>query len=122
MTSGRVENRSESTPNGIPDRKSPGKIIVKPLFHHPASTIGAICYFPNLSEVAFTDTLMDLGMGHGPALALLITATGTSLPSWLAIGKVFGAEKALVFAPTVIILGAILGWTAGTMPSLFGYG
>ena len=56
---------------------------------------------------------MGLGMGKGPALALLLTGPGISLPNWLAIAKVFGAKKALVYVPTIIILGTIVGWVAG---------
>jgi uncharacterized membrane protein YraQ (UPF0718 family) len=56
---------------------------------------------------------MGLGMGKGPALALLLTGPGLSLPSWLAIAKVFGTKKALVYIPTIIILGTMVGWIAG---------
>ena len=78
-----------------------------------ATMIGAVTYFATMTEAPFVDTLMGLGMGKGPALALLLTGPGISLPNWLAIGRVFGYKKALVYVPTIIILGTIVGWIAG---------
>jgi uncharacterized membrane protein YraQ (UPF0718 family) len=78
-----------------------------------ATLIGAITYFATMTEAPFVDTLMNLGMGKGPALALLLTGPGISLPNWLAIAKVFGAKKAAVYVPTIIVLGTIVGWVAG---------
>ncbi len=78
-----------------------------------ATMIGAITYFATMTEAPFVDTLMNLGMGKGPALALLLTGPGISLPNWLAIAKVFGAKKALVYVPTIIVLGTLVGWVAG---------
>jgi len=78
-----------------------------------ATFIGAVSYFATMTEAPFVDTLMKLGMGKGPALALLLTGPGISLPNWLAIAKVFGVKKALVYIPTIIILGTLVGWFFG---------
>ena len=78
-----------------------------------ATMIGAVTYFATMTEAPFVDTLMSLGMGKGPALALLLTGPGISLPNWLAIAKVFGVKKALVYVPTIIVLGTMVGWIAG---------
>ena len=78
-----------------------------------ATLIGAITYFATMTEAPFVDTLMNLGMGKGPALALLLTGPGISLPNWLAIAKVFGAKKAAIYIPTIVVLGTIVGWVAG---------
>jgi len=78
-----------------------------------ATMIGAVTYFATMTEAPFVDTLMGLGMGKGPALALLLTGPGISLPNWLAIGRVFGYKKTLVYIPTIIVLGTIVGWIAG---------
>ena len=78
-----------------------------------ATMIGAVTYFATMTEAPFVDTLINLGMGKGPALALLLTGPGISLPSWLAIGKVFGFKKVLVYVPTIIALGTLVGWVAG---------
>ncbi len=78
-----------------------------------ATLIGAISYFATMTEAPFVHTLMKLGMGKGPALALLLTGPGLSLPNWLAIARVFGVKKALVYVPTIITLGTITGWLFG---------
>ena len=78
-----------------------------------ATMIGAVTYFATMTEAPFVDTLMNLGMGKGPALALLLTGPGISLPNWLAIARVFKIKKALVYIPTIIILGTLVGWVAG---------
>jgi hypothetical protein len=78
-----------------------------------ATMFGAVTYFATMTEAPFVDTLMSLGMGKGPALALLLTGPGISLPNWLAIARVFGTKKALVYVPTIIVLGTLVGWLAG---------
>lgn len=78
-----------------------------------ATLIGAMSYFATLTEAPFVSTLMKLGMGKGPALALLLTGPGLSLPNWLAIARVFGGKKALVYVLTIILLGTLVGWFFG---------
>jgi len=78
-----------------------------------ATLIGSISYFATMTEAPFVDTLMKMGMGKGPALALLLTGPGLSLPNWLAIARVFGVKKALLYVITIIVLGTIVGWFTG---------
>ncbi len=78
-----------------------------------ATLIGAVSYFATMTEAPVVHKLMGLGMGAGPALALLLTGPGLSLPNWLAIARVFGVKKALVYVPTLIVLGTLVGWIAG---------
>ena len=78
-----------------------------------AAMIRAVSYFATMTEAPFVDTLMKLGMGKGPALALLLTGPGLSLPNWLAIAKVFGVKKAICYVIMIIILGSIVGWFFG---------
>jgi uncharacterized membrane protein YraQ (UPF0718 family) len=80
-----------------------------------ATMIGAISYFATMTEAPFVDTLMKLGMGKGPALALLLTGPGLSLPNWLAISRVFGVKRALVYVPTIVVLGTFVGWFFGNL-------
>ena len=75
--------------------------------------VGSVTYFATMTEAPFVDTLMKLGMGKGPALALLLTGPGISLPNWLAVGKVFGWKKALVYVPLIMALGTLMGWFFG---------
>ncbi|TET09901.1 MAG: permease [Candidatus Atribacteria bacterium] len=78
-----------------------------------ATLIGAVSYFATMTEAPFVDTLMKLGMGKGPALALLLSGPGMSLPNMLAIIKVFGLKKASVYIVTMVILATISGWFWG---------
>lgn len=78
-----------------------------------ATLIGAVTYFATMTEAPFVHTLMGLGMGKGPALALLLTGPGVSLPNWLAIARVFGLKKALVYIPVIIVSGTFAGWFFG---------
>jgi hypothetical protein len=78
-----------------------------------ATFIGAVSYFATMTEAPFVDTLMKLGMGKGPALALLLTGPGLSLPNWIAIARVFGIKKSFVYVITIIILGTFVGWFFG---------
>lgn len=75
-----------------------------------ATLIGAVSYFATMTEAPFVDTLLKLGMGKGPALALLLTGPGMSLPSMLAISRVFGLRKAAAYILTIIVLGTVVGW------------
>jgi hypothetical protein len=75
--------------------------------------IGSVSYFATMTEAAFVDKLMAMGMGKGPALALLLTGPGISLPSWLAVAKVFGPKKAVVYVITIVTLGTFVGWFFG---------
>ena len=78
-----------------------------------ATLIGAISYFATMTEAPFVHKLMQLGMGKGPALALLLTGLGLSLPNWIAISRVFGFRKAAVYVLTIVVLGTLVGWIAG---------
>jgi uncharacterized membrane protein YraQ (UPF0718 family) len=78
-----------------------------------ATLIGAVSYFATMTEAPFVDTLMKLGMGKGPALTLLLTGPGLSLPNWIAIARVFGVKRASVYVVTIIVLGTFMGWFFG---------
>ncbi len=78
-----------------------------------ATIIGQIMYFATMTEAPFVHKLMGMGMGKGPALALLLTGPGMSLPNVLAIIKVFGIKKGLVYVLLITILGTLVGWFTG---------
>lgn len=80
-----------------------------------ATLIGAVSYFATMTEAPFVHKLMQLGMGKGPALALLLTGPGLSLPNWIAIARVFGVRKAGVYVLTLIVLGTLVGWLSGSL-------
>ena len=63
-----------------------------------ASVFGSLMYFPILSEVAFTKALLKtFTMAAPPAVALLLTGSGLSLPSTILIWRVLGAKKTLLY-------------------------
>jgi hypothetical protein len=78
-----------------------------------ATLLGSVTYFATMTEAPFVDKMTQMGMGKGPALALLLTGPGLSLPNWLAIARVFGAKKAMVYVPLIITLGTLVGWFFG---------
>ncbi len=78
-----------------------------------AALIGALSYFATMTEAPFVDTLMKLGMGNGPALALLLAGPGLSLPNMLAIGKLFGLKRAGAYIATVVVLSTLAGVVYG---------
>jgi hypothetical protein len=78
-----------------------------------ATVIGQIMYMATMTEAPFVHKLMGLGMGKGPALALLLTGPGMSLPNILAIMKVFGFKKGIVYVLLLTVLGTFVGWFTG---------
>jgi hypothetical protein len=57
--------------------------------------------------------LMRLGMGKGPALALLLAGPVLSLPSILVLIKIFGGRKTFVFCLLTVLMSAIVGMLFG---------
>ena len=80
-----------------------------------ASFIGALWYFATLTEIPVTQMLMRLGMGKGPALALLLAGPALSVPSILVINKIIGWRKTLVFCVLVVGFSTIVGYVFGMM-------
>jgi len=78
-----------------------------------ASLVGALWYFATLTEIPVVETLMRLGMGKGPALALLLAGPALSLPSMLVICKIIGFRKTFVFCSLTVVLSALVGMAFG---------
>jgi hypothetical protein len=78
-----------------------------------ATVIGQIMYMATMTEAPFIHKMLGLGMGRGPALALLLTGPGMSLPNILAIIKVFGFKRGIVYVFLITILGTFVGWFTG---------
>lgn len=78
-----------------------------------ATVIGQFMYMATMTEAPFVHKLLSLGMGKGPALALLLTGSGMSLPHNLAIIKVFGFKRAIVYIAMITVLGTFAGWFTG---------
>jgi uncharacterized membrane protein YraQ (UPF0718 family) len=80
-----------------------------------ASFVGMIWYFATLTEIPIVEMLTRLGMGKGPALALLLAGPALSLPSLLVIYKVIGGKKTAFFCLLVVVMSTAVGFLFGMM-------
>jgi len=78
-----------------------------------ASIIGAVMYFATLTEVPIVKSLMLLGMGRGPALALLLAGPSLSLPSMIVLGRILGPKKTIAYIILVVMSAAAAGLLFG---------
>jgi len=78
-----------------------------------ASFLGALMYFATLTEVPIIKAFMDLGMGKGPALALLLAGPALSLPNMLVIRSIMGTKKTLTYVALVVVMATISGYVLG---------
>jgi hypothetical protein len=79
-----------------------------------ASVAGAFMYFATLTEVPILQGLLGSGMGHGPALALLLAGPALSLPSMLVLNSIMGLKKTFVFVLLVVVMATITGLIYGS--------
>ncbi|MBN2261233.1 MAG: permease [Clostridiales bacterium] len=87
-----------------------GNSIFSNLF---ASIAGAFMYFATLTEIPIVEGLIGLGMGKGPALALLLAGPALSLPNMLVIKSVLGLQKTFVFVGLVVFFATVSGMVYG---------
>ncbi|MBA7670811.1 hypothetical protein ES703_78958 [subsurface metagenome] len=80
-----------------------------------ASFVGALMYFATLTEVPIIKSFMELGMGKGPALALLLAGPALSLPNMLVIRNIMGTKKTLTYVALVVVFATISGYVFGLM-------
>jgi uncharacterized membrane protein YraQ (UPF0718 family) len=78
-----------------------------------ASVFGALMYFATLTEVPIIRAFLDMGMGRGPALALLLAGPALSLPSMIVIIRVMGAKKGFTYIALVVMMATITGMSFG---------
>jgi len=78
-----------------------------------AAFVGMIWYFATLTEIPIVEMLLRLGMGRGPALALLLAGPALSLPSVLVVYKVVGLKKTLMFCLLTVVMSTLVGWVFG---------
>ena len=72
-----------------------------------ADVFGELMYFPILAEVVFAKAMLKLGMATGPAMAILLTGTGASLPGAIIIGRGIGWGKAAAFIGCEIVFSTL---------------
>ena len=78
-----------------------------------ASLAGSLMYFATLTEVPIVRAFMDLSMGKGPALALLLAGPALSLPNMLVIRGIMGTKKTLVYIALVVVMATVSGYVFG---------
>jgi uncharacterized membrane protein YraQ (UPF0718 family) len=78
-----------------------------------ASIFGALMYFATLTEVPIIRAFMDLGMGKGPALALLLAGPSLSLPAMITLSRIMGIKKTATYVILVVIMATITGFIFG---------
>jgi hypothetical protein len=78
-----------------------------------ASFLGALMYFATLTEVPIVSAFMNLGMGKGPTLALLLAGPALSLPNMLVIRSIMGTKKTLTYIALVVIFATFTGYIFG---------
>ena len=70
---------------------------------------GTLFVIPTAGEVPIVQAMFALGMGAGPAGALIMTLPAASLPSLAMLGRVFSLRIRLVIAAGVVLSGIIAG-------------
>jgi len=80
-----------------------------------ASAFGALMYFATLTEVPIIKAFMELGMGKGPALALLLAGPALSLPNMLVIRSIMGTKKTLTYVALVVAMATATGIIFGNI-------
>jgi uncharacterized membrane protein YraQ (UPF0718 family) len=86
-----------------------------PLSNFIAAIGGALMYIATLTEVPIIKTFMDLGMGNGPALALLLAGPSLSLPCMLALRGIMGVKKTITYVALVVATATITGLIYGSI-------
>lgn len=75
----------------------------------PLAIVGTLFVIPTAAEIPIVQTMMALGMGTGPAVALLMTLPSISLPSLLMLRKDFDARVLLTVAGLTMLIGVVCG-------------
>jgi len=73
---------------------------------------GMLFVIPTAGEVPIVQAMLALGMGAGPAAALIMTLPAISLPSLAMLGSVFSLRIRLVIALGVVFSGIVAGLSA----------
>jgi uncharacterized membrane protein YraQ (UPF0718 family) len=73
---------------------------------------GTLFVIPTAGEVPIVQAMFGLGMGVGPAGALIMTLPAVSLPSLVMLGRVFSLRTRFMIASGVALSGIVAGLTA----------
>ena len=73
---------------------------------------GMLFVIPTAGEVPIVQAMFVLGVGAGPAAALMMTLPAISLPSLLMLRNVFNLKTRLIIAAGVVFFGVLAGFIA----------
>ncbi len=79
------------------------------------SAVGLLFVIPTAGEVPIVQAMLALGVGAGPAAALMMTLPPVSLPSLTMTGKVFTVRVLAIISLVVFIVGIGAGLLAMTL-------
>ncbi len=74
--------------------------------------VGMLFVIPTAAEIPIVQTMLTLGLGTGPAVALLMTLPSVSLPSLLMLRKSFDTHVLVTVAALTTLVGVISGLLA----------
>jgi len=77
-----------------------------------AALVGAPLYLDGYAALPLVRGLMDLGMGFGPALALLVTGAAVSLYAGIAVASLVHVRIFLLYCALAVIGGCLSGYVA----------
>lgn len=80
-----------------------------------ASVSGALMYFATLTEIPILEALMKLGMGSGPAMALLLTGNALSLPNLIVLNRILGIKKTSAYLGLTVAMSVGAGSVFGLL-------
>ncbi|WP_211462778.1 permease [Collimonas silvisoli] len=75
----------------------------------PLAIAGTLFVIPTAAEIPIVQTMLALGLGMAPAVALLMTLPSISLPSLLMLRKDFNARVLVAVALLTMLVGVISG-------------
>lgn len=74
--------------------------------------VGTLFVIPTAAEIPIIQSFLTLGIGTGPAAALLVTLPAVSLPSVLIVGRAF-PRKVLAFVVGAVVIAGLLSGLIG---------
>ncbi|RAU39480.1 MULTISPECIES: permease [unclassified Pseudomonas] len=75
----------------------------------PLAIVGTLFVIPTAAEIPIVQTLMALGLGTAPAVALLMTLPSISLPSLLMLRRSFEGKVLLTVGVLTVVVGVVSG-------------
>lgn len=76
------------------------------------AVIGTLFVIPTAAEIPIVQSMLTLGLGVGPAVALLLTLPSISLPSLLMLRKSFTPKVLVTVALLTMLVGVVSGLVA----------